>query len=395
MTHFRVSYCFASSCFTSLKLPLDTVILKPTDQESSMNRVRTPLRPVSVTRSLWGMAAVILALHLIGWGVFAVAVLPHSYRLGDGSMAFGLGIAVTAYVLGARHAFDPDHIAAIDNATRRLTGADVPPVSTGFWFALGHSSVVVAVVALVAAGLNGVTGQLSDDDSVLRQFAGVWGPLVSGCFLLLIGAINLVSLTGILRAAKRLRSGADAEPELEQRLRERGLISRFLAPVANRVDKPWKLYPLGMLFGLGLDTATTIALFIVAGGAVVVLPWHVVMVLPVLFTAGMVLCDTLDGVMMSRVYQWAFNQPARRVSYNVVVTSVSTVIAFLVAAVVLGGLASELLGIDAGPIAWLASLDLEHLGYIIVGTFLVAWLGAVAVWKLARHEESLTVPTSR
>lgn len=360
-----------------------------------MPRARTSRRPLSVARSLWGMAAVIIALHLIGWGVFVVAVLPHGYRLGDGSVAFGLGIAVTAYLLGARHAFDPDHIAAIDNATRRLSDAVVPPVSTGFWFALGHSSVVIAAVALVAAGFNEVTGQLSDDGSALRQFAGVWGPLVSGCFLLLIGAVNLASLIGILRAAQRLRSGADAEPELEQRLRERGFISRFLGPVASRVDTPWKLYPLGMLFGLGLDTATTIALFVVAGGAVVVLPWHVVMVLPVLFTAGMVLCDTVDGVLMSRVYQWAFDRPARRVFYNVAVTSVSIVVAFLVAAVVLGGLASALFGIDAGPIAWVATLDLEHLGYIIVGIFLVAWLGAVAVWKLARYEENSIVPTSR
>ncbi|WDF33239.1 HoxN/HupN/NixA family nickel/cobalt transporter [Arthrobacter agilis] len=360
-----------------------------------MNRTRTSLRPLSTTRSLWGMAAVILAVHLIGWGVFAVAVLPHSYQLGDGSMVFGLGLAVTAYVLGARHAFDPDHIAAIDNATRRLTDAAVPPVSTGFWFALGHSSVVVAVVALVAAGFGGVSSQLSDDGSVLRQFAGLWGPLVSGCFLLLIGAVNLVSLAGILRSAKGLRSSTAAETELEQRLHERGIVSRFLAPVADRVDKPWKLYPLGMLFGLGLDTATTIALFVVAGGAVAVLPWHVVMVLPVLFTAGMVLCDTLDGVMMSRVYQWAFDQPGRRVFYNVVVTSVSIVIAFVVAAVVLGGLASGLLGVDAGPIAWVGSLDLEHLGYVIVAIFLVAWLGAVAVWKLARYEERSTVPAGR
>lgn len=360
-----------------------------------MNRARTPPRPLSATRSLWNMAAVVLALHLIGWGVFAIAVLPRSYSLGDGSTAFGVGIAVTAYVLGARHAFDPDHIAAIDNATRRLTDGASAPVSTGFWFALGHSSVVVAVVALVAAGFSGMAGQLSDDGSVLRQFASVWGPLVSGCFLLLIGALNLASLAGIIRAARLLKQGAAAEPELERRLNQRGMITRFLAPVADRVDKPWKLFPLGMLFGLGLDTATTIALFVVAGGAVVVLPWHVVMVLPVLFTAGMVLCDTVDGILMSRVYRWAFDRPVRRILYNAAVTSVSIVVAFVVAAVVLGGLASGLLGIDTGPVAWIAALDLEHLGFMIAGIFLVAWLGAVAVWKLARFEERATAAYGR
>lgn len=357
-----------------------------------MSSTHAAVAPLRTARSLWGMGAVILLLHLLGWGVFAVAVLPHSYRIGDGEAVFGVGLAATAYVLGARHAFDPDHIAAIDNTTRRLAGGAVPPVTTGFWFALGHSSVVLVAVALIAAGFHSVTGQLADGGSVLRQFAGLWGPLVSGCFLLLIGAINLASLAGILRAARSLQAGRAAEPELERQLNGRGLISRFLTPVARRVDKPWKLYPLGMLFGLGLDTATTIALFVVAGGAVVVLPWHAVMVLPVLFTAGMVLCDTLDGVLMTRVYRWAWDRPARRIFYNVAVTSVSVVVAFLVAAVVLGGLVSGVLNLTTGPIAWAASLDLEHLGFLVAGIFLLAWLGAVAIWRLGRFDERYRMP---
>lgn len=355
-----------------------------------MNILPTTKRVVSSPRgTILAMSAVIVLLHLVGWGVFAVAVLPHSYRLGEGSAVFGMGIALTAYVLGARHAFDPDHIAAIDNTTRRLAGSDAPPLSTGFWFALGHSSVVLAAVALVAAGFNAVTGQLTDDGSALRVFAGVWGPLISGCFLLLIGALNLMALIGILRAARLLRSGDAESLDLERLLNQRGFISRLLSPLVKRVDKPWKLYPLGMLFGLGLDTATTVALFVVAGAGVVILPWHAVMILPVLFAAGMVLCDTVDGILMSRVYRWAFDQPERRVFYNVAVTSMSVLVAFLVAAVVLTGLASGFLGITNGPIAWAASLNMDYLGFVMVAIFLIMWLMAAVTWRLGRSEERL------
>ncbi len=329
---------------------------------------------------LW-MGVGIVLLHLLGWGGFLLLVLPHGYTAAGGS-GFGVGLALTAYLLGVRHAFDADHIAAIDNTSRKLAGGN-PPVSTGFWFALGHSTVVLLAVGLLAAGVNAVAGQLSDDGSVLRRFAGIWGPAVSGSFLLLIGAINLLALRGIVRAYRKLRAGGYSDAELEDTLDRRGLVARLLAPVARRVDKPWKLYPLGFLFGLGLDTATTIGLFVVAGGAVVVLPWQAVMVLPLLFTAGMVLFDSLDGILMSRVYRWAFDRPERKVFYNLVITGVSVLAAFGVGTVVLGGLFTETLSLSSGPVAWVGNLDLEYFGFAVAGLFAAAWAAAYSWWKVS------------
>ena len=331
----------------------------------------------------------VAALHLLGWGGFALVVLPHGYTAAGGA-GFGVGLALTAYLLGVRHAFDADHIAAIDNTSRKLAAGGKPPVSTGFWFALGHSTVVLAAVALLAAGVNVLAGQLSDDGSVLRQVAGVWGPAVSGTFLLLIGAINLLALRGIVRAYRKLRSGGYSGEELERVLDQRGLMARVLAPVSRRVDKAWKLYPLGFLFGLGLDTATTIGLFVVAGGAVVVLPWQAVMVLPLLFAAGMVLFDSLDGILMSRVYRWAFDSPERKVFYNLVITAVSVLAAFGVGFAVLGGLLTETLAITSGPLAWVGSWDLEYAGFAVVAVFAAAWIAAYGVWKAAGRNGQTT-----
>ena len=333
-------------------------------------------------KTLAWMGAGIVLLHLLGWGGFFLLVLPHGYTAAGGA-GFGIGLAVTAYLLGVRHAFDADHIAAVDNTSRKLAAGGNPPVSTGFWFALGHSTVVLLAVGLLAAGVHAVAGQLSDDGSVLKQFAGVWGPAVSGTFLLLIGAINLLALRGIIRAYRKLRAGAYNDVELESALDQRGVVARLLAPVSRRVDKAWKLYPLGFLFGLGLDTATTIGLFVVAGGAVVVLPWQAVMVLPLLFTAGMVLFDSLDGILMSRVYRWAFDRPERKVFYNLVITGVSVLAAFGVGIVVLGGLLTETLSLSSGPVAWVGNLDLEYLGFAVVGLFAAAWIAAYGIWKVS------------
>ena len=343
----------------------------------------TVIASPDVKRSLWGMGLVILVLHAVGWGVFAFLVQPHDYRTGDGSAVFGTGLAVTAYLLGARHAFDADHIAAIDNTSRRLAGAGARPVSTGFWFALGHSTIVLGSVALLAGGLHALAGALADDGSVLKAAAGIWGPAVSGTFLLLIGAINLVALTGIYRAFRSSRASRGTDEDLERALNQRGLISRILAPVANRVDKPWKMYPLGFLFGLGLDTATTIGLFVVAGGAVVLMPWYAVMVLPILFTAGMVLCDTLDGLLMSRVYRSALNRPERTIFYNLVITGASVVVAFLVGTAVLAGLFTEVWSVDSGPVAWLGAMDLQYFGFAVVGIFVLAWAATGLYGKAA------------
>ncbi len=350
--------------------------------------VSVPERVVIAGRLSWrvsGIVLTIVALHVLSWGTFFAVVQPQRLAMDDGVTVFGVGLAVTAYLVGVRHAFDADHIAAIDNTTRKLAAGGRSPASTGFWFALGHSTVVILTVALLSAGLNVLAGQLTDDGSALKQFTGIWGPAVSGLFLLLIGMINLVSLAGVRRAHQRLRAGTYDSAEFDALLDKRGLLNRLVGPLARRIDQPSKMYPLGLLFGLGFDTATTIGLFVVAGGAAITLPWYAVMVLPLLFAAGMVLFDSLDGLLMSRVYRWAFQQPARKILYNYIVTSVSVAIAFIVAFVVLGGLLSALLDVGSGPLAWIGAVDLENFGLVVVGLFAITWLAAMLVGNARKH----------
>lgn len=345
----------------------------------------------TLQRMLWRVPAMVLTiavLHIVGWGIFLALVQPHQYVMDGGTAFFGTGLALTAYLLGARHAFDADHIAAIDNTTRRLANSGRHSGSTGFWFALGHSSVVVVTVALLSAGLNVLAGQLTDEGSALKQFTSIWGPAISGLFLLLIGTINLASLAGIRHAHQQLKCGTYDDAEFDEHLDRRGLLNRIVGPLSRRIDRPWKMYPLGVLFGLGFDTATTIGLFVVAGGAALTLPWHAAMVLPLLFTAGMVLFDSLDGLLMSRVYMWAFQQPARKILYNYIITAVSVTIAFVVAFIILGGLLTDLLHLDSGPVAWVASLNIENFGLIIVGLFTVAWITAKTLWHTRTKTDS-------
>ncbi len=342
-------------------------------------------------RSVVGMLVVVAVLRVLGWGMVFAVVLPGHYPLA-GNAVFGLGLAFTAFTLGIRHAFDADHIAAIDNTTRSLVSGGRAPASVGFWFALGHSTVVVVAVALLAAGVNALAGQISDDDSTLASITGVWGPLVSGIFLALIGTANLVSLASIWRIFRRLRTGAYDEAQLEAQLRGRGVVSRALHPLTRHIDRPWKMYPIGLLFGLGFDTATTIGLFVIGSGAALNTPWYVVLVLPVLFTAGMTFFDTLDGILMNRAYRWAYARPVRKVYYNLTVTAMSVIIAFLVSGVVLAGLVAEQTDVRTGPLAWLAALNLENFGFVVVGLFTVIWACAVAYWKLGRVEERYSLP---
>ncbi|MDR3453873.1 MAG: HoxN/HupN/NixA family nickel/cobalt transporter [Rhodoferax sp.] len=337
------------------------------------------------------MAAVVALLMVLGWGTFFIVVLPGSYSLGNHAL-FGVGLAYTAFTLGIRHAFDADHIAAIDNTTRKLVADGQRPFSVGFWFALGHSTVVIVAVALLAAGLNVLAPQLSDEHSVLASITGVWGVVISGGFLLLIGALNLASLAGIWRVFRQLKAGTYNEAELEMQLQNRGGLNRILGPVARRVDKPWKMYPVGFLFGLGFDTATEISLFVIGGSAALAAPWYVVLVLPILFTAGMTLFDTLDGIVMNRVYEWAHARPVRRIYYNLAVTLMSVTIAFLVGGIGLLGLMAQKLHTQTGLLAWIVSIDLQNFGFVIVGIFLTTWLGAFAYWKWRSVEGRHSAP---
>jgi high-affinity nickel-transport protein len=337
-------------------------------------------------RSLGGMAAVVALLHVFGWGLLVLVVAPAEYRVAG--QLFGVGLGVTAYTLGMRHAFDADHIAAIDNTTRKLMGEGQKPMSVGFWFSLGHSSVVFVMVMLLALGIRALAGAIEDDGSTLQQVTGVWGTTVSGVFLVLIGLINLAALVGILKVFRRMRAGHFDEAELERQLDKRGFLNRVLGRVTRTVRKPWHMYPVGLLFGLGFDTVTEVGLLVIAGGAAAAdLPWYAVLVLPVLFAAGMSLLDSLDGSFMNVAYGWAFSRPVRKIYYNITVTSLSVAVALVVGVIELVGLLGDKLGVTSGPVAWIGSVDLADVGFWIVGLFVVTWLVAVAVWRLGRVEQ--------
>jgi high-affinity nickel-transport protein len=346
-----------------------------------------------MTRQEWirvgGMAAAVVALHVIGWFTLVAIVAPHHY--GAGQKSFGIGIGVTAYTLGMRHAFDADHIAAIDNTTRKLMSEEKRPLSVGFWFSLGHSSVVFALTLLLSLGVKALAGPVRDGDSHLHEVTGLIGTAVSGTFLYVIAAINLVVLAGVWKVFRQMRSGRYDEAALEEQLNNRGFMNRLLGRVMKSISKPGQMYPLGLLFGLGFDTATEIALLVLAGsGAASGLPWYAILCLPVLFAAGMSLLDTIDGTFMNFAYGWAFSQPVRKVYYNLTVTGLSVAVALLIGTVELLGLLADRLGLH-GPF-WdrIAGLDLNVLGFVVVGLFLVTWVLALVMWKLGRIEEKWT-----
>ena len=340
--------------------------------------------------SLAGMTALIVALHVVGWGVLVGLVAPERYQVGPHEV-FGMGLGLTAYTLGMRHAFDADHIAAIDNTTRKLMTEGRRPLSVGFWFSLGHSSVVFALVTLIALGVRALAGQVEDDSSALQQTTGLIGTAVSGTFLFVIGIINLVVLVGILKVFRQMRHGAFDEAALEEQLGNRGLMNRILGRATRAVTKPWHMYPVGLLFGLGFDTATEVGLLVLAGGAAAFsLPWYAVLTLPILFAAGMSLLDTIDGCFMNFAYGWAFSKPVRKVFYNITNTGLSVAVALIIGTIELVSILTDKLEITTGPLTWLADVDLNYVGYAIVGLFALTWIVAGSVWKFGRIEEKWT-----
>jgi nickel/cobalt transporter (NiCoT) family protein len=351
-----------------------------------VSRLRSALTPAEWT-SIVGMAGFILLLHVVGWGVLLGAIAPHHYRLGSAG-GFGAGLGLTAYTLGMRHAFDADHIAAIDNTTRKLMADGKRPVSVGFWFSLGHSSIVFGLCLLLSLGVKALAGQVENDSSALQRTTGLIGTTVSGVFLYVIAALNLVVLLGILKVFRRMRQGEFDEEALEAQLNNRGLMNRILGGATRAVRKPWHMYPVGLLFGLGFDTATEVGLLVLAGGAAAFsLPWYAIVTLPVLFAAGMSLLDTIDGCFMNFAYGWAFSKPVRKVYYNITITGLSVAVAFIIGTVELMSILTEKLGIGSGPLAAVGGLNLNFVGYAIVGLFVATWVIAVTVWKYGRIEE--------
>ncbi|MDQ6849898.1 MAG: HoxN/HupN/NixA family nickel/cobalt transporter, partial [Actinomycetota bacterium] len=313
---------------------------------------------------------------------------------------FNLGVGVLAYTFGLRHAFDADHIAAVDNTTRKLMADNAAareenpdaqprkPLSVGFWFSLGHSTIVFLLAFLLSVGVKTLAGQVENDNSTLHSATGIIGASVSGVFLWVLGILNLVVLLGIVKVFREMRTGAYDEAQLEEQLNKRGFMNRFLGGLTKSVRKAWHIYPIGVLFGLGFDTATEVGLLVLAGGAAAFnLPFYSILVLPILFAAGMCLMDTTDGVFMNAAYGWAFAKPVRKVYYNITITAVSVAVALVIGTIELTGVIADQANITSGPVASIANIPLDYAGYGIVALFFAAWIAALLIWRYGKIEQ--------
>jgi high-affinity nickel-transport protein len=337
-------------------------------------------------RRMGAMFGFIAFLHIAG-GLLMWKATSGRYELSDGSL-FGWGTAALAYVLGMRHAFDADHISAIDNTTRKLMSEGQRPLAVGFFFSLGHSSVVFALALLLNFGIKALGGQLKDEDSALHHYTGLIGLTVSGTFLMLIAILNLVILVSIVGVFIQMRKGTYSDEELEKHLNSRGLLMRFFGPIARRIDKSWKMYPLGILFGLGFDTATEIGLLVLAGSSVVAgLPWWAIISLPLFFAGGMSLLDTIDGSFMNFAYGWAFSKPVRKVYYNIIITGLSVAVALFVGGLEICQVIAGQLNLTGGFWDYALAFNLNSAGYFIVGAFVVVWAVALLIWRYGKIEE--------
>ena len=344
-------------------------------------QLRQALSPAEWRRAAL-MFGSIAALHLAGFGIFVFLVVPEHYK------GLGTGVAVLAYTLGMRHAFDADHISAIDNTTRKLMSDGQRPLSVGYWFSLGHSTIVVVIGVGIVVAEKSVYAAVSNSNSGLEQFGGVFGTLVSAGFLYLIAALNIVILAGIARVFRAMRKGEFDEAELEAQLEARGLMYRFFGKWMRAIRKPWQMYPVGVVFGLGFDTATEVALLATTALlATQHVPWYAIMALPILFTAGMTLFDTVDGCFMNVAYGWAFLNPVRKVYYNLAITGLSVSICFFIGTVEVLGLIPQELHLKGAGWDALAGFDINKAGFVIVGMFVVTWIVALVVWRYGHIEE--------
>ena len=361
-----------------------TAVSAPTTR---YQQVRNLLSPTD-WRRVGGMVAVVAALHVIGFGIFFAFVVPQHYK------GLGIGVSLTAYTLGLRHAFDADHISAIDNTTRKLMNerrgkaGSKRPLSVGYYFSLGHSTIVIAIGAGIVIAEKAVYGAVSNSSSGLEQFGGVFGTIVSATFLYLIALLNIVILAGIVKVFRAMRNGTYDEAELERQLENRGLMYRFFGKWMKSITKEWQMYPVGVVFGMGFDTATEVALLATTALlATQVLPWYSIMCLPILFTAGMAMMDTLDGCFMNGAYGWAFFNPVRKVYYNLAITGLSVAICFFIGTIEIFGLLPMELHIHGAFWNFMENFNINTAGFVIVGMFVLTWAVALCIWKYGRVEE--------
>lgn len=349
-------------------------------------RIKGSLTP-SEWRHAGGMAAVIAGLHVVGFGILILVVAPQKYSLGS-SGTFAVGTGVTAYTLGLRHAFDADHISAIDNVTRKMMNEDKRPLSVGFYFSLGHSTIVFGLAFLIAIGVKALADPVRNTGSLLHKTTNIIGTTVSGTFLYIIAILNIIILVSIVKIFFEMRRGAYDEAQLEKELASRGLMNRLFGKRLNKITQPRQMYPVGVLFGLGFDTATEVALLVIAGSAGAAgLPFYAIICLPILFAAGMSLLDTIDGSFMNFAYGWAFSKPVRKVYYNITITGLSVAVALFIGTIELVGLITAKLGLTGSVVDWFQHFNLNTAGFIIVGMFIATWVISLAIWRFARIEE--------
>jgi nickel/cobalt transporter (NiCoT) family protein len=347
-----------------------------------LRAARAALTPAEWRRFAVMMSAIV-AINALGWGIFLLAVQPHHFHYQG--LGVGLGVALTAWTLGARHAFDADHISAIDNTTRKLMSDGKRPLGTGFFFALGHSTAIVVVGFGLGIAARAVFGAVVDPNSGYETVGGVVGTSMAAGFLYLIAALNAVVLAGIVKVFRGLRAGRLDEAELERQLQARGLMWRFFGRFMRSITKTPHMFFVGLVFGIGFDTATEVLLLAAtAAAAGQGLPWYAVAALPLLFAGGMTLFDTLDGCFMNFAYGWAFAQPVRKVYYNLIITGLSIAVAFLIGTIEIIGLLAGELNIHGGFWDFIANFDINKAGFAIAVLFVLVWAAAIIYWKLAK-----------
>jgi high-affinity nickel-transport protein len=347
----------------------------------------------------WGrfgaMLAFILAVNVVGWGIFVLYVMPHhvDYK-GEGSSAglgVGTGVAITAWLLGFRHAFDADHISCIDNTTRKLMADGKRPLGTGFFFSFGHSTIIVGVGVGITFAARAVFGAMVNPSSAYETAGGAIGTLLSAGFLYLIALLNLIVLAGIFKVFREMRQGTYNEAELEAQLQARGLMYRFFGRFMRSINHTWQLYFVGLVFGIGFDTATEVVLLAATTYAALQgLPYFAVLALPFLFSGGMMLFDTLDGAFMNFAYGWAFARPVRKVYYNLVITALSIGAAFIIGTIEILGILTTEFHLNGSFWNLMANFNINIAGFCIAGLFITVWAVALIYWRVGAVEARWT-----
>jgi high-affinity nickel-transport protein len=359
-----------------------------------LRRVGAAMTPQEWTR-FGAMLAFILAVNALGWGIYALYVVPHHFVYkGQGSSAglgVGIGVAITAWFLGFRHAFDADHISCIDNTTRKLMADGKRPIGTGFFFSFGHSTVIVAVGVGITFAARAVFGAVVNPDSAYATAGGAIGTLLSAGFLYLIALLNLIVLAGIFKVFRDMRRGTYNEAELEAQLQARGLMYRFFGRFMKSINHTWQLYFIGLVFGIGFDTATEVVLLAATTYAALQgLPYFAVLALPFLFSGGMMLFDTLDGAFMNFAYGWAFAKPVRKVYYNLVITALSIGAAFIIGTIEILGMLTTEFQLSGSFWDLVANFNINLAGFCIAGMFVAVWAAALIYWRVGDVESKWT-----